>query len=268
VTGNKPCGQSAFWMYRNCIVVLLANCVSMAAAEPSRATFAFDDFLLAPVRVHFLSAPEAPQLSTTLTDADFDRILGKINRVWAQAGIQFYLESLVKEAPRNADQFPHPEIAPGFRWMLELCPKESQASNVFHLYYVKQMRGNGVYLGDAIFVKDTASLNPVPGGIDEPIPRVSSHEIGHALKLDHRQNVTNLMASGTTGTWLNDDEIKQAREVAGKLPWVETTPAVLKRAEVLRVAKQAREAKAWYRRVAAIPLKTEQVELAKKRLNE
>jgi hypothetical protein len=49
---------------------------------------------------------------------------------------------------------------------------------------------------------------------------------------------------------------------------VETTPAVLKRAEVLRVAKQAREAKAWYRRVAAIPLKTEQVELAKKRLNE
>ena len=256
------------WKGLNCVVALLVNCVSIAAAEPSRTTFTFDEFLLAPVRVHFLSAPEAPQLSTTLTDADLDRILGKINRIWAQAGLQFYLESLVKETPQNAAAFPHPEIAPGFRWMLELCPKDSQASNLFHLYYVKQMRGNGVYLGEAIFVKDTASLNPVPGGLDEPVPRVSSHEIGHALNLDHRQNVTNLMASGTTGTWLNDDEIKQAREAAGKLPWVETPSAVLKRAEALRVAKHAREAKAWYRRVAAIPLKTEQVELAKKRMNE
>jgi len=174
----------------------------------------------------------------------------------------------VKEAPQNAEAFLHPETSAGFRWLLQLRPRDSQASNLFHLYYVKQMRGNGVYLGEAIFVKDTASLNPVPGGIDEPIPRVSSHEIGHALNLDHRQNVSNLMASGTTGTWLNDVEIKQAREAAGKLPWVETTSAVLKRAEVLRVAKHAREAKAWYRRVAAIPLQNEQVELAKKRMNE
>ena len=240
----------------------------VAAAEPQTAGFSFDDFLLAPLRVHFLSSPEAPQLSTTLTASDFTRILGKMNRVWAQAGIQFYLESLVKEEPQNADQFPHPEAAAGFRWMLQLRPKDSQASNMFHLYYVKQMRGNGVYLGDAIFVKDTASLKPVPDGIDEPIPRVSSHEIGHALNLDHRQNVTNLMASGTTGTWLDDEEIRRAREAAKHFQWIESASTVMKKAEELERTKKTEEAKEWYRRLAALPLKSEEVERAKKLASE
>ena len=191
-----------------------------------------------------------------------------MNRVWAQAGIQFYLESLIKEKPQNAGLFPDPETATGFRWMLQLRPKESQASNLFHLYYVKQMRGNGVYLGDAIFVKDTASLKPVPDGIDEPIPRVSSHEIGHALNLDHRQNVTNLMASGTTGTSLDDEEIRRARDAAKNFPWIESASAVMKKAEELERAKKVSESKVWYRRLAAIPLKSEEVEVAKRRAKE
>src|SRR5262249_51631994 len=151
--------------------VWLSSCGVLAADKSSTNGLTFENFLLAPLRVHFLSTTAAPQLSTTLTDADLSRILGKINRVWAQAGIQFYLESLVREEPQDADQFPHPELTPGFRWMLQLRPMESQCSNVFHVYFVKQMRGNGVYLGQAIFVKDTASLQSVPDGIDEPIPR-------------------------------------------------------------------------------------------------
>ena len=47
----------------------------LAADEPLSPRFAFDEFLLAPLLVHFLSSPEAPQLSTTLTDSDFMRIL-------------------------------------------------------------------------------------------------------------------------------------------------------------------------------------------------
>ena len=107
------------WKVLNCRRILFAcllSCPRLVAAEAQTPTFAFDDFLLAPVRVHFLSAPDAPQLSTTLTDADLDRILGKINRIWAQAGLQFYLESLVKEAPQNAEAIPHPETSAGFRW--------------------------------------------------------------------------------------------------------------------------------------------------------
>jgi predicted Zn-dependent protease len=46
------------------------------------------------------------------------------------------------------------------------------------------------------------------------LPRVTSHEIGHALGLKHRQDKTNLMQSGTTGFSLNDAEIAAARAIA------------------------------------------------------
>ena len=44
-----------------------------------------------------LSATNAPAIQTTLTESDIARILKKINGVWSQAGICFWLESLVRE---------------------------------------------------------------------------------------------------------------------------------------------------------------------------
>jgi hypothetical protein len=80
---------------------------------------------------------------------------------------------------------------------------------------------NGIYMGaDAIVVKDTAALRTVKGGVDEPIPRVTSHEIGHAFGLGHRQDTINLMASGTTGWSLNDAEIAGARAWAARQDWI------------------------------------------------
>ena len=67
-------------------------------------------------------------------------------------------------------------------------------------------------------VKATAALRKVPDGIDEPIPRVTSHELGHGLGLPHRQDRTNLMQSGTTGTTLNEAEVKTTRAMAEKTP--------------------------------------------------
>jgi hypothetical protein len=94
------------------------------------------------------------------------------------------------------------------------------------------MSVNGVYMArDAIFVQDSARLETVPGGIDEPLPRVTSHEIAHGLGLPHRQARTNLMASGTTGTSLNAAEIETARHTAYRLPWIVPAEEFLKRAE-------------------------------------
>lgn len=184
-------------------------------APAKTAGFGFDDWLIVPLRVHLISSTETPALHTTLTEQDLARILPKMNRVWAQAGIQFRIESLVREEAlplENADVERREELP-------ARMPRESRSSTAFNVYYVKKLDVNGFYMPRGIFV-DTAALRSVEGGIDEPIPHVTSHELGHALSLPHRQDRTNLMASGTTGTLLNEDaEIQSARKAAKNFTW-------------------------------------------------
>ena len=55
--------------------------------------------------------------------------------------------------------------------------KDAMSPTAIDVCYVKELIPNGFYYGEPIAVKDTAKLNPVPGGIDEPIPRVSAQQI-------------------------------------------------------------------------------------------
>jgi hypothetical protein len=235
------------------------------AEDEALPKFGFDDYLVAPLRIHLLEASDQPNLQTTLKDTDVSRILRKANGVWSQAGIHFYVESLVHE------EAAHPEVheenwkGQGLQWLLELMPESSRATNAFNVYYLKRFGVNGVYFRRGVFVKDTAGLKSIEGGIDEPIPRVTSHELGHALSLPHRQNVTNLMSSGTTGTNLNAAEISDTRKAASKFSWIHAAPDVLKRADDAYGRKEMPEARELYRRIADIPVAAEAVEKAKKR---
>ena len=238
-------------------------CTTPGAEQSPR--FGFDDFLLAPVRVHLLSASNAPNVHTTLTETDLARILPKLNGIWSQAGITFYLEALVREEAVNQSLNGVLGTPDDLRRMLALRPETTRATNVFHLYYIKRFSANGVYLGEAMFVKDTAALRQVPGGIDEPIPRVSSHELGHALTLMHHTNEFHLMARGTTGTNFDATEIKQARAAAEHLPWVRKAPDVWKQAEAARRSQREAEAKELDRQISTIPLDDHRIRAAKKR---
>jgi len=235
------------------------------AATTIRPAFTFDQYLIAPLRIHLLSATNVPAIQTTLTESDIARILKKINGIWSQAGICFWLESLVRE------EAVHQEIGSllgkpkDLSLMLQLRPEATKATNLFHLYYVKDFSANGVYLGAAMFVKDTATLRAVPGGIDEPLPRVSSHELGHALSLQHHTNVLHLLASRTTGTNLDAGEIRQARDAAVKFPWIETAPSVLKRADGLYRAGKRDDARKLYQKLVPIPLDERPLRRALKR---
>jgi hypothetical protein len=236
-----------------------------AGAETPRPAFAFNEWLVAPVRVHLLSASNGPAIHTTLTTSDVERILKKMNGVWSQAGISFWLESLVREESLNQGYTARMGLPDDLRGLLSLRPEASRATNLFHLYYVKRFSANGVYLGEAMFVKDSAKLETVPGGIDEPLPRVSSHELGHALSLQHHTNRHHLMYRGTTGTNLDAVEIRQARAAAQEFHWIERASELFKRAGELRERKNAAEARRLYSRLTVIPLDEPPIRLSRQR---
>jgi hypothetical protein len=250
--------------------IALACCVSLglfsASGQMPTNQFRFEDYLLVPLAVHFLAASNSPSIQTTLTDKDIERILGKMNRVWGQAGVHFYLQSLRREETKESEKWAGPDRHPDGADLLNLRPREFISTNAFNIYYIKKMSVNGIYFPEGIFVKDSASLRPVEGGIDEPLPRVSSHELGHALGLSHRQNTTNLMASGTTGTWLNTEEIHEAREKAREFEWIVPAPQAMRKANTLFDQGKRSEARLWYLKVANISLDGEEVKLARKRI--
>ncbi|MDB6117953.1 MAG: Matrixin [Verrucomicrobiaceae bacterium] len=187
---------------------LLASAATLQATDPL-------PVLTVPVRVHLMQSVTQARMNTTLTDTDVQRIFGKVNKVWSQAGIHFDPEPLLKTTALEVSA--NEKLKNEFERLKASLPPASHSSKAINVCYVKMLEPNGFYFAGDVFVKDTASLKKVAGGLDEPIPRVTAHELGHALGLKHRQNVTNLMASGTTGFSLNEEEIKTARNAAAML---------------------------------------------------
>ncbi|MEO6810810.1 MAG: matrixin family metalloprotease [Isosphaeraceae bacterium] len=230
-------------------LVLLALAASPAQTADVTEPPSFDQFIVIPLRVHVLLADDLPEIDCHLTDADLERIIGRVNTIWHVAGIHFGLESIVREQAALPLWFrAYRDLEPRRRLPLGLyqllLPIESRRFEGLHVYYLHEFPVNGVYFGDDFaLVQETSALRTVPGGIDEPIPRVTAHELGHALGLSHRQDRTNLLASGTTGTLLNQAEVSLARSkatrIAGALPIAELRKAVeasddLERARMLR----------------------------------
>ena len=224
----------------------------------------YGEFVVVPLRVHVLTSKDLPEVDCHLTDADITRILGKVNGVWHKAGVHWGLESVVREPAEREEKFRLARDLGGdgnlslFRL---LAPDESREFDGLHVYYIHKFAVNGVWLGGrSAFVQETAKLRPVDGGIDEPIPRVTAHELGHALGLPHRQDRTNLLASGTTGTLLNAQEVKVVREKAVKVPGAKTV-ADLKTAAEKAEGETVRRLWTW---LAEVP--GDGAEEAKKRL--
>ena len=122
------------------------------------------------------------------------------------------------------------------------------------VYFIHDLPVNGIYLGDgAVFVQELARLLPVPGGLDEPLPRVTAHELGHALGLRHRDDLTNLLASGTTGTTLNQAEVTSSRARALATPGSLPVPGLRKKAEEALARGEVAEARRLWTWLAGVP---------------
>ncbi len=195
----------------NLLLTFLLVLISMSvihAGEP-RTTL---DTLTLPVRIHLMQSNTMPDMHTTLTEADIGRTFARVNKIWEQAAIRFEIESIVRTTAT--------EMAREMRFKSEvervksLIPKQRLSQKAIDICYVKRMTPNGFYYDEPVVVKDTAKLNKLPDGNTEQVSRVTAHEMGHVLGLQHQEDTSLLMHTGVTGLSLNQEEIAAARAKA------------------------------------------------------
>ena len=243
-------------------ILALIPSLSAMADDPPPAPLkppGIDTFFVIPLRVHVLSSTALPEVNCGLTDADVHRVLGKMNGIWHQAGVHWRLEALIREPAANQAEFRVAlEAAEDLQEKLSayrlLAPEGSRSDEGMDVYYIHKFPVNGVYLDRRMaFVQETAKLRAVPGGSDEPLPRVTAHELGHALGLPHRQDHTNLLASGNTGTTLNEAEAARARKHAESTPGSLAVPELRKKVDEALIKKETAEARKLLGWLAEVP---------------
>ena len=199
-----------------CAVIL---CLLSVWAQPVLSSELFPLITLR-IRVHLMKSAANPRLQTTLTETDVKGIVEGVNVIWSQAAIRFEIEGI---GSLQALEIPEKRWYVKDRyWVKAAIPTEKFSPTAIDVCFVKDMGPNGFFDGEPVVVCENPEYHKVSGGAENPVARVMAHELGHVLFLQHRQERTNLMASGRNGFSLNAQEIKDARkraqEILGRTP--------------------------------------------------
>ncbi len=227
--------------HRFILTLLVANVlfwcqVAVGAADPAGTTATTAGPLKPEIhlklRIHALKAPVA-EVNADPDTAELERMVGSINQIWAQAGIRFELELVVRDAARDeaaqrewtvlcqqGGQELMGKLAPVIKRFAPELPVEP---GVLHLVIVHRFPGGfgGRYFPELGLVVAPQLVVPGRGSTERPLePRIMAHELGHALSLQHVSLPENLMTSGPgargtrPGEKLTEKQIAQARETA------------------------------------------------------
>jgi hypothetical protein len=170
--------------------------------------------LVIPVRIHLVQSLMHPRLQCTFTEAHVRALWPEVNEIWRPASIRFDIVSV--STLHALDVAPKRWLVRDRNWVKSALPLEKLHADAIDVCFVNEMGPNGFYYGEPVVVSETPSVFRVRNGARQPVARVTSHELGHALTLQHRKPNSALMASASTGIELNDTEIKEARAAAVK----------------------------------------------------
>lgn len=165
-----------------------------------------------PVRVHLVRSGSHPRLQATFDETVIRALFTEVNTIWAPAGIRFEIELV--DTLQALEVPPKKWFERDRNWVKAAIPTQSFSPTAIDVCLVREMGPNGFFYGEPVVVCETPDFTKVKGGADNPVARVVAHELGHVLFLQHRQDHTNLMASGRNGVSLNQQEIKDTRERA------------------------------------------------------
>ncbi len=171
--------------------------------------------VVVPVHVHLVRSVQYPELQATLGESEVEAVFAEVNRIWAPAGIRFEVKGIT---PMQALDVPSKRLFQRSRnWVKSALPQEKLVSGALDVCFIREMGPNGFFYGEPVVVCETPTSTRVRGGSDHAVGRVTAHEIGHALTLQHRDDRKCLMAPGLRGVLLNAEEIHAARQRAAQL---------------------------------------------------
>lgn len=178
-----------------------------------------------PVTVHFVRSTVHPKLQATVTETDVRAIFAEVNTIWAQAGIQFVIKGFGEIQARPVP--PKKWFERDRNWVRTAISTDSFDAGSIDVCFIREMGPNGFFYGEPVVVCEQPEFTKVKGGAENPVARVTAHELGHVLTLQHRQDHVNLMASGRNGVSMNNQEIKDARTKAREISAAWSLPASL-----------------------------------------
>ena len=201
--------------------MMLAACGESAPTSPGPDE---DGAIHLEMRLHLLQSSQLDALDATLTDDEVGEVIQAVNEVWAQAGVVWQIEQIIREPALNPDVFWQVLNDPrgnSTSLVVAVLPKENIRPDIWNVFLIRDFGGaiGGVYLlRERVVV--SAELDPLGNrDLSGGTARILAHELGHSLGLNHVPCTAtgNLMAAGCptgTRTRLETVQIQMARQQA------------------------------------------------------
>ena len=210
-------------MYRCAIGLVLATATVGCAARSQTAEN--DRLVRLPIRIHLLASRSSRALPTTRTEQDASKLVAFANTIWEQAGVQWTVESIVREESPVGLQFDSlvtgkiPRTASN---LIDFVPRGRLLRRGWNVFLI----GDFGQIAGGMFRPEIGGVVLAERGFGFELPidgrggATLAHELGHSLSLGHepcdstRNILANACWSPTGRSSLTPSQIARARQQA------------------------------------------------------